>query len=455
MLMEKKHIWEITDVQEQAAIMDYAVGYRTFLDYGKTEERCVKKAVQMAEEQGFHEFREGEPLQAGDRIYWNNRGKSLMLAVVGSDDITQGMHIVAAHIDSPRLDLKPVPLFEDEQLAFLKTHYYGGIKKYQWTCIPLSLYGTVVTKNGTVEVELGTDEDDLALVVTDLLPHLADEQMQKKMHLAIEGEKLNVLIGNIPAAEGDKKVTEAIMKLFREKYGIEEEDFVSSDLEVVPQFDSKDVGLDRSMVGGYGHDDRVCAYTALTALFAVKHPQKTAVCLLADREEVGSMGNTGMRSHFFEDKTAELIASCKGDYNDLYLRRCFGNSACLSADVAAAYDPQYNNAYERRNTPFVNRGITLVKYTGARGKSGSSEASAAFTGYVRNLFNENGVVWQIGELGKVDGGGGGTVAQYLANLNIDVIDCGVALLSMHAPFEIAGKGDIYMGFKGYRAFFGA
>ncbi len=312
-----------------------------------------------------------------------------------------------------------------------------------------------MTKQGTVEVEIGTEEDGLALVVTDLLPHLADEQMQKKMHLAIEGEKLNVLIGNIPAGEGDKKVTEAIMNLFHEKYGMEEEDFVSSDLEVVPQFSSKEVGLDRSMIGGYGQDDRVCAYTALTALFDVKKPQKTAVCLLADREEVGSMGNTGMRSHFFEDKVAEMIASCHDAYQDLMLRRCLGNSSCLFwPDVAAAYDPQYNHVYERRNSPFVNRGITLVKYTGARGKSGSSEASAEFTGYVRNLFDRNGVVWQVGELGKVDGGGGGTVAQYLANLNIDVIDCGVALLSMHAPFEVAGKGDIYMGYKGYRAFLG-
>lgn len=451
-LYKPQNAWEKATQKEQ--IMAYCEGYKAFLNEGKTERKCVAQAVSMAEKAGFRPLESFDRLKAGDKVYLVNRKKSIVLAVIGSEPIRQGVNLVAAHIDSPRLDLKPVPLFEEANLAYFKTHYYGGIKKYQWTTIPLALYGTVVTQQGCIDVELGTEKDDYTFVITDLLPHLASDQMQKKLGQGIEGEHLNLLIGSIPADVEKEKVKTNVMNLLHEKYGIVEEDFISGEFEAVPAYQAKDIGLDRSMIGSYAHDDRVCAYTALSAILELDGLERSAVCLLADKEEVGSMGSTGTKSMFFENAIAELIARQESTYHDLMLRRALSGSKCLSADVSAAYDFAYDPSYERKNTPYLGYGLVLTKYTGARGKSGSNDASAEFTGEVRRLFKEKDVVWQTGELGKIDIGGGGTVAQYIANLNVDVIDCGVALLSMHAPYEVASKADVYMAYQGYKAFYG-
>ena len=445
-----KNIWNDID---KTKTMEFSKGYIKYLDLSKTERLCTKYSIKLAKEAGFKEYDKNSKLKEGDKVYLVNRDKSVIFAHIGSDDILNGINIVASHIDSPRLDLKPNPVYEDLELAMVKTHYYGGIKKYQWTSIPLSLIGTVVKQNGEkIDVSIGDGEDDPVFTVTDLLPHLASDQMKKTMSEAFTGEDLNALFGSVPSDNEEESVKDNIIKLIKEKYDFEEEDFVSAELMLVPAFKAKNVGLDSSFVGAYGQDDRVCAYTSLKAILDLKNPDKTSVCYLADKEEIGSMGSTGTKSRFFETFVAHLIKSLKGDYNELYLKDTFANSKCLSADVTVGYDPNYKSVCEANNSAYMGGGICICKYTGARGKSGTSDANAEFVALIRKIFNDNNVKWQIAELGKVDQGGGGTVAQYIANLNIETLDCGVPLLSMHAPFEIASKADVYMGYLGYKAF---
>ncbi|MEE0896623.1 MAG: aminopeptidase [Acutalibacteraceae bacterium] len=420
----------------------YAEGYKDFLDRAKTEREAVETAIELAENNGFKEFDRNKKYNAGDKVYFNNRGKSLALAVIGSESVESGVNISAAHIDSPRLDLKPNPLYEELELALFKTHYYGGIKKYQWTAIPLSLHGVFVLKDGTVKkVSIGEEEEEPKFVINDLLPHLAQEQSKRTLSEGIKGEELNVLIGSHPFKDekGSELVKLNILKLLNEKYGITEDDFLSAELEIVPAFKATDIGLDRSMVGAYGQDDRVCAYPALTAIMSVKNPEKTALAVLADKEEVGSMGNTGLESDFLRYVIGDLALMQGGD-GTVAIR----NSKCLSADVNAGIDPTFQDVMERRNASRLNYGVVVTKYTGARGKSGTSDASAEYMASVRKLLDENGIIWQSGELGRVDLGGGGTVAQFIANMGVDVVDLGVPVLSMHAPFETTAKLDIYM-----------
>ena len=453
---ENKNMFAELDKKEKELVFDFCNGYMKFITKAKTEREYCDETCRLLESNGFIPLSETDTLKAGDKIYTVNRGKGVIAAVIGEENIENGINLIGAHIDSPRLDLKPNPLYEESGIAYFKTHYYGGIKKYQWTAIPLAIHGIAALQDGTqIKITIGEDETDPVFCVTDLLPHMADQQMMKKTKDAIPGENLNVILGNICCddEEAKEKVKMNILKMLNEKYDICEEDLLSSEIEVVPAFGARDVGLDRSMIGGYGQDDRVCAYTAIKALLDVKKPKKTAVCLLVDKEEVGSMGATGMQSRNFENVLAKICAKTKECYNDLILRECLSNSNCLSADVGAAFDPNYPDVSEKRNIPYINCGITLTKYTGSRGKGGASDASAEFVAKIRRIFNEKGVHWQIGELGKVDGGGGGTIAQFVANLDMDVIDAGVPLLSMHAPFEISGKLDVYMTYKGYREFF--
>ena len=420
-----------------------------FLDAGKTERLCAAEAVHLAEQAGYRPLKRGEALKPGDKVYVCNRGKSVLLAHVGSKPMSEGTQIAAAHIDSPRLDLKPNPLYEDNELAYFKTHYYGGIRKYQWVTIPMELHGVVaLTEGTTVTVNIGGDEGDPKLVITDLLPHLGQEQSKKPLAEGIVGEQLNLLLGSKPIGddEGSDRVKLAVMQLLNEKYGITEDDFTSAELEAVPAVKATEIGLDRSMIGSYGHDDRVCGYAALKALLELETPTKTAVCMLADKEEIGSMGVTGMQSAFFDTFMEDLCES-----QGVALRVCYESAFCLSSDVTAAYDPNFAEVYEKRNDAQVNHGLGLCKYTGARGKGGSSDADAETVAYVRRVMDEAGVVWQIGEMGKIDAGGGGTVAQYMANRNITTIDAGVPVLSMHAPFETVGKLDCYMNYLGCKA----
>ena len=449
--MEKLNSWTKLNKED---VMLFNDKYIDYLNASKTERLAVSEAEKLALDAGFKYFEAVDKLQAGDKVYYKNRGKNIVLAVIGSDDIEKGTSIVAAHIDSPRLDLKPSPIYEDSNMTLFKTHYYGGIKKYQWTAIPLSLIGVVIKKDGTtIEVNIGENEGDPVFTVTDLLPHLAQEQMVKKMSEVFTGEDLNVLIGSIPTdCEKDKYKT-TILDILKEKYGIEEDDFASAELEIVPQFKAQSVGLDKSMVGSYGQDDRICAFTALSAILEIEAPKKTAICFLADKEEIGSMGNTGMKSRYFENFLAEMILKIKGEYNDLYLRRCLSNSKCLSSDVAAAMDPNYKSVCEPMNSAYFGQGISICKYTGSRGKSSTSDANAEFVALVRKILDDNDIDWQMCELGRVDLGGGGTVAQYIANLDVDTIDVGVGLLSMHAPYEISSKADVYSAYKAYKAFY--
>jgi aspartyl aminopeptidase len=430
----------------------YCEGYKEFLGSGKTERECAGEAVALAKAAGFREYHRGDALKSGDKIYRVNRGKAVFLAVLGTDTLDRGANIAAAHIDAPRLDLKPSPLYEDSELAYLKTHYYGGIRKYQWVTVPLELHGVVALKNGkNVNVRLGADEGDPQLVIEDLLPHLGAEQSKKPLGEAIPAELLNLLVGSEPLAAGDDKknrVKLMAMSLLYEKYGFTEEDFISAELSAVPAYKPTDIGFDRSMIGAYGHDDRVCAYAALRAVLDAKKPGKTCVCALVDKEEIGSEGVSGMQSCAFETFMADLCAAQDAD-----MRECFENSFCLSADVTAAFDPNFAEAYEKRNSARLNYGVGLCKYTGARGKSGASDASAEVVAYIRRLFDENGVVWQMAELGKVDYGGGGTVAMYMAKRNIDTLDAGVPVLAMHAPFETVAKLDCYMTYKGIKALY--
>ena len=430
---------------EGEKIQTYCEGYKTFLDAGKTERECVDYAIVKAQAAGFRPLVRGEKLQPGDKVYRNNRGKSLLLAVIGQEGLDQGAVIGAAHIDSPRLDLKPNPLYEDGGLALFKTHYYGGVKKYQWTALPLALHGTVVRKDGTVlDVVIGEDAGDPVFCVTDLLPHLAKDQMTKTLSEGIKGEQLNVVAGSRPYP--DEKVKEKIklniLSLLHEKYGLVESDFLSAELTMVPAGSARDVGFDRSMVGAYGQDDKVCAYTSLRAALDVEAPAVTSVTVFADKEEIGSDGNTGLNSDFLKIFMEDLCAAQGAES-----RRTLTNSTCMSADVNAAFDPTFPEVAEKRNTAYLNHGVVITKYTGARGKSGTNDASAEFMYQVRDLLDRTGVIWQTGELGAVDQGGGGTVAMFVAHMNVEVVDVGVPVLSMHAPFELASKTDVYMTYR--------
>ncbi|MBQ3021759.1 MAG: aminopeptidase [Clostridia bacterium] len=453
MKYELKNGWN-TEVDKEI-IFKFSEGYKDFLTKCKTERESVKEAVRLAEECGFKPLESYETLREGDKVYAVNKLRSLFLAVIGSEKISEGVNIVGAHIDAPRLDLKPNPLFEDGELAYLKTHYYGGIKKYQWTATPLALHGVVITKSGeTVDIRIGDENDDITFVITDLLPHLAMEQMKKTASDVIEGEQLNLLIGSIPVKDTEKSaVKENILSILGEKYGICEEDFLSAELQIVPSANAKDVGLDRSLIGSYGHDDRVCAYPALMSILTTEACDKTAICMLSDKEEVGSMGNTGAKSDFTKLILLELMNKTGEGATELNLLRALDRSFCLSADVNAAFDPGFPAPYEKRNCAMINYGVAISKYTGARGKSGSSDASAELMSKIRTLFNKNGVLWHVAELGKVDAGGGGTIAQYVANLGVETVDCGVPVLSMHAPFEVVSKLDVYMAYKAFHAFF--
>ena len=437
-------------------IFAFCDGYKDFLNCAKTEREFAALAEKTAKENGFVSLWETKSLKPGDRVYAVNRGKGIMLAVIGTQPLHRGINLIGSHIDSPRLDLKPMPLYEDSEMAFFKTHYYGGIKKYQWPTIPLAMHGKIIKADGTAETfAIGDEGDDITFTISDLLPHLADEQYKKTLSKAIEAESLNILVGGMPINDEEEKepYKAAVLALLHDKFGICEEDFLSAEIEFVPASAVKDTGFDRSFIAGAGQDDRVCAYTSLKAILETEKPQKTAVCLLVDKEEIGSMGVTGMKSRFFEDIMAEIAERVCPPYSDIILRRCFAYSTCLSADVCAMHDPNYPNVMEKNNEARASHGVAIVKYTGSRGKSGASDASAELMAEIRKLFNENEVLWQSSELGKTDLGGGGTISQYVANLNIDTLDCGVPLLSMHSPYEISSKVDVYMAYKGYKAFF--
>ena len=425
-----------------------------FLNSAKTEREIIRETEKLAREHGFKNLYEYTELFPGDKVYFINREKNIYLAVIGQESMEHGINIVGAHADSPRLDLKPNPLCQEGNLAYLKTHYYGGIKKYQWTAIPLAIHGVIVKENGEkVYVSLGENDDEPVFTITDLLPHLAKEQQQKKLSEAINAEKLSVLVGSIPDTSEEKdQVKSNILKLLNKKYGINEEDFVSSELEVVPAFKCRTLGLDESLIAGYGQDDKVCVYTALRAILNIEKPKRTAVCLFSDKEEIGSMGNTGMESNVFDTFVAELLNKTKINIPNL-LDLVFCNSKMLSADVDAGADPLYISVSDTNNAGYLGKGISLNKYTGSGGKYNSSDANAEYVAEIRRLFNENHVKFQVAELGKTDIGGGGTIAYILANKGVDVIDCGVPVLSMHAPYEVTCKYDVYTAFKAYESFF--
>ncbi len=442
---EQKNGYDLIGTEERIAVEEYCRDYMEFLNDSRTEREAVKNAIAEAEKLGFAEYVPGMELKPGTKIYRNNRGKALMLAVIGKKSLAEGCVIAGAHVDAPRLDLKQITMYESDELCYFKTHYYGGIKKYQWVTIPLELHGTVALKSGeTVDITIGREPGEPKFIITDLLPHLAADQMKKTMAEGITGEGLNILIGSTPYADdGKDRVKLAVMSILNDMYGITEEDFLSAELTAVPGFDVCEIGLDRSLIGGYAHDDRVCAYAELKAIFDVQEPEKTAVCILADKEETGSDGVSGMQSAAFDCFMEDLCES-----QGVKLRRCYENSFCLSADVCNAFDPLYPDVSEKRSDAKINYGMGICKFTGARGKAGTSDASAEVVAYVRRIFAENGVVWQMAELGKVDQGGGGTIAKFMANRNIDTIDAGVPVLSMHAPFEVVSKFDCYMTYKG-------
>lgn len=448
-------IWSKYTGTKMNALMDFSEGYKKFLSASKTEREAVKNSIALAKKAGFKDLETVKKLKAGDKVYYNNRGKSLVLFVVGKKSIEDGLNILGAHIDSPRLDLKQNPLYEDGGLALLDTHYYGGIKKYQWVAQPMALHGVVCKKDGTtVEIVIGENDDDPVVGISDLLIHLAADQMSKNASKVIEGEDLNVCVGSIPAKGKDEKdpVKKNILNLLKKEYGIEEDDFVSAEFEVVPAGKARDYGLDKSMVIGYGHDDRICAYTSLMAIIEMENPERTSCCILSDKEEVGSQGNTGMHSRAFENAIAELMSK-KGEYNELALRHCLRNSLMLSSDVSAAFDPNYPAASSpNNNNAYFGRGIVFNKYTGSRGKGGSNDANPEFIAKIRKVLDDNKVAFQTSELGKVDQGGGGTIAYILANLDIEVIDAGIALHNMHACYEIASKVDIYEAYRAYKVF---
>lgn len=445
----------LTD-KDKGELSKYGEGYKDFLDASKTERDAVSYFIKRAESLGFKPFTRGMPLKKGDKIYQSNRSKGIVLAVIGEEPLSSGVNLTAAHLDAPRIDIRTIPLYEDSGMALFKTHYYGGIKKYQWLAIPLELRG-VISKYGengveNIDIHIGDKPSDPVFVITDLLPHLAVEQMKKPMTEAIKGEGLNILVGSVPSETEDDcsdKIKLAVMEYLNSTYGITEEDFLSAELSAVPAFNARDIGFDRSLIGAYGHDDRVCSYTAATALFDLTEtPKKTAVCILVDKEETGSDGVTSMQSNHFDTFMKDLARS-----QGVLVEECFENSICLSADVSNAFDPNYSEVSDKRNDSKINCGIVIVKYTGHRGKGDASDATSELMAKVRHLFNKSDVAWQTGQLGKVDQGGGGTVAKYMANRNIDTVDAGVPVLSMHAPFEVIAKLDLYMAYKGFGVFY--
>ena len=447
---EKKNYFEQASKHERKEIYAYSEGYKHYLDAAKTEREACAEAVRLAEAKGFTEYKFGDPLAAGDKKYFVNRNKSVVVFRIGTRDLeTDGMRILAAHIDSPRVDIKQVPLYEDSGLCYLKTHYYGGIKKYQWTTIPLALHGVVVLKDGSkVEVRIGEDPKDPVFYIDDILPHLGQEQMSKPAGKIIEGEQLNLLVGGLPDEDGEtgSKIKYTVLDYLNKAYGMCEEDFLSAELAAVPAYPARDVGFDRALIGAYGHDDRVCAYPALTAVLDTD-TEHTVLAMLVDKEEIGSEGVTGMQCKVYEDLMQEIAETLGANF-----RRVRYASKCLSADVTAAYDPNFASVFEKNNSAIVSCGTAMSKFTGAHGKSGSNDASAEFVGEVRRMFAREGVVWQTAELGKVDAGGGGTVAKYLANLNIDTVDIGVPVISMHAPYEVISKADLYSNYRAFVAF---
>jgi len=455
--MERKSAWEKYDKKGLKKVFDFCEGYKEFITECKTERECVDRLVENAESCGYRDLQEiiekGEKLKAGDKVYAVNMGKTLALFNIGKDSLEAGMNILGAHIDSPRLDLKQNPLYEDESLAMMETHYYGGVKKYQWVARPMALHGVVVKKDGTsVAVKLGESPDEPVIGVSDLLIHLSATQLQKKGDKVVEGEDLNLLVGSIPV-KGEKKepVKKAILKILKEKYGMDEADFQSAEFEVVPAEAARDYGLDSSMIIGYGQDDRICAYPSAEAMFAVSDPQRTCVCLLVDKEEIGSVGATGMHSRFFENTVAEIM-NAMGCYSELSLRRAMSSSHVLSSDVSAAFDPNYPSVMEKNNCAYFGKGVAFNKYTGSRGKSGSNDANPEYIAKLRRILDDENIYYQTSELGKVDQGGGGTIAYILANYGMEVIDSGIAVQNMHAPYEVASKVDIYEARLAYEAF---
>ena len=455
--MIHENAWTTYGADDLKKLEDLSADYIDFLNNGKTERECVKLLVEMAKGNGYRDLADviakGEKLSKGDKVYAVNMGKMVMLVNVGEDIVNRGMNIIGAHIDSPRLDIKQNPLYESEELAYLDTHYYGGIKKYQFVTIPLALHGVVVKKDGTtVTVSIGEKEDDPVFIISDLLVHLSGEQMKKTAATVIEGENLDILVGCKPLEGEDKNaVKAAILKILRDKYDIEEDDFVSAEIEAVPAGKAKEAGLDRSMIVGYGHDDRSCSFTAAVAMMEVSDPETTACGLFVDKEEIGSVGATGMESHFFEYMIRELLDRM-GVYSEINLSRCLRNSRMLSSDVSMAYDPLYADKFEKKNTAKLGHGLSFKKYTGVRGKSGANDANAEYLALLRNIMDKHGVVYQTSELGKVDAGGGGTIAYILSLYGMQVVDCGVPILSMHSPWETLSKSDLYEAFKGYKAF---
>lgn len=468
--MEKKNVWETYDAGQLAQLEDFTKEYMQFLDEGKTERECIDTIVNRITQKGYRDLsllrREKKKLQAGDKVYTVCMNKSIVMFHIGSRSLEEGMNILGAHVDSPRLDVKQDPLYEDGGFAYLDTHYYGGVKKYQWVTIPLALHGVVVKKDGTtIEIKIGEDDDDPVFFISDLLIHLAAEQMEKKAGKVIEGEALDIIVGNRPlkvegAVDGKEKrdagketdpVKEGILKRLKEEYDMEEEDFLSAELEVVPAGRAREAGFDRSMILAYGQDDRVCAFASLQAMLELDRPERTACCILVDKEEIGSVGATGMRSQFFENSVAEL-AALWGGYSDLTLRRCLAASTMLSSDVSSAFDPSYASSFDKKNVAYLGNGMVFNKFTGSRGKSGSNDANAEYLAYIRNIFEKEKVRFQTAELGKVDLGGGGTIAYILALYGMQVIDSGVAVLNMHAPWEATSKADVYETMRGYAAF---
>jgi aspartyl aminopeptidase len=445
---KKVSVYEKANDEAIDKAYDFAKDYMRYLDDAKTEREAVDAAIVIAEAAGFVPYTIGQKLNVGDKCYYNNRGKNLFLFTVGSEDLENGIRISAAHIDSPRIDLKQVPLYEDEGMSFFKTHYYGGIRKYQWLALPLAIHGVVIKADGTsVNVVIGEDESDPVLYINDLLPHLAHGMDTKPLGSAIDGEKLNVLVGSRPFGDEDNAIKLNTMRILNEKYGIVEEDFLTAELSIVPAQKARDVGLDRSLIGAYGHDDRVCAYPALKAIIDCADSKHTLMCILADKEETGSDGNTGMQCDFMMDLIDEIALS-RGA-NPRIVR---ANSKCLSADVSAAYDPNFAEVFEKKNSALLSCGVVLTKYTGSRGKGGTNDAHAEFVGFVRRAMAEYGVIWQSGELGRVDVGGGGTVAKFISKHNIDVVDLGVPVIAMHSPFEVISKVDLYESYKAFCAF---
>jgi len=453
---EYPNIWKKATDPEVKSIMLFADRYKSFLDTAKTEREVNRHAIEMAEKKGFSNICNSSELKTGDRVYSSVKGKGLLLSVIGKRPMTDGFNILGAHIDSPRLDLKPNPLYEDEEMVFLKTHYYGGIKKYQWTTIPLAIHGVMIRKDGTeIIVTIGENDNDPVFYITDLLPHLGAEQMSRKGTDIVKGEDLNILIGGRPLSADQDVKNEykiSILKLLNEKYNIVEKDLVSAELEVVPAMKARDVGFDRSFVAAYGHDDRVCAYPALIAILDQKNPEKTSICMLSDKEEIGSYGNTGAESKLYENFFVELFAKTTGGYDELGFRKALSSAKMLSADVSNGFDPKYASVSDPKNSAYMSHGIKIEKYVGSRGKSGTNDANAEFIAEVIRVFDKRNIKWQTGELGKVDEGGGGTISAFMSGYGLDVLDCGVPVLSMHAPYEVISKADLYMTYLAYKAF---